>query len=62
MTDLAQRQPANPLLSPEQVKPSRPDLMVECLLNPGVFRFENKVWLLVRVAERPVQTLSLIHI
>jgi predicted GH43/DUF377 family glycosyl hydrolase len=28
---------------------------VTCLLNPGVFRFEGKTWLLVRVAERPRQ-------
>ena len=55
MTDLAQRQRGNPLLTPNQVRPSRPDLVVECLLNPGVFRFENEIWLLVRVAERPVQ-------
>ncbi len=26
---------------------------VTCLLNPGVFRFEGKTWLLLRVAERP---------
>jgi predicted GH43/DUF377 family glycosyl hydrolase len=30
-------------------------MMVECLLNPGVFRFEGAVWMLVRVAERPKQ-------
>ena len=30
-------------------------MTVECLLNPGVFRFDNKTWLLVRVAERPEQ-------
>jgi predicted GH43/DUF377 family glycosyl hydrolase len=28
---------------------------IECLLNPGAFQFENKIWLLLRVAERPVQ-------
>jgi predicted GH43/DUF377 family glycosyl hydrolase len=30
-------------------------MTVECLLNPGVFKFDNKIWLLLRVAERPVQ-------
>ena len=30
-------------------------MKVECLLNPGVFRFESKTWLLLRVAERPEQ-------
>lgn len=29
---------------------------VECLLNPGAFRFQGKTWLLLRVAERPRQT------
>jgi predicted GH43/DUF377 family glycosyl hydrolase len=28
---------------------------VECVLNPGVFRFAGKIWLLLRVAERPIQ-------
>lgn len=27
---------------------------IVCLLNPGVFRFEGKTWLVVRVAERPL--------
>jgi len=53
--DLATRSIKNPLLRPEDVTPSRPDMMVECLLNPGVFRFEGAVWILVRVAERPKQ-------
>ncbi|MFZ5941155.1 MAG: glycoside hydrolase family 130 protein [Bacteroidota bacterium] len=46
---------ANPILRPEDIRPSADGLKVECLLNPGVFRFKNKVWLLLRVAERPVQ-------
>ena len=54
-TDLANRSPKNPLLRPEDVTPSRPDMMVECLLNPGVFRFDSQIWMLVRVAERPKQ-------
>ena len=28
---------------------------MECVLNPGVFEFDNKIWLLLRVAERPLQ-------
>jgi predicted GH43/DUF377 family glycosyl hydrolase len=28
---------------------------VSCVLNPGVFRFQGKVWLILRVAERPQQ-------
>ncbi|MBO9732114.1 MAG: glycoside hydrolase family 130 protein [Chitinophaga sp.] len=45
----------NPLLTPADVKPSWPGLEVACLLNPGVFEFDNKTWLIIRVAERPQQ-------
>ena len=45
----------NPILRPDDILPSQPDLMVECVMNPGAFRFEEKTWLLLRVAERPVQ-------
>jgi predicted GH43/DUF377 family glycosyl hydrolase len=51
MKDLAHRFPENPLLLPKDIKPSDPGLQVICLLNPGVFRFDGKIWLLVRVAE-----------
>jgi len=51
MKDLAQRFPQNPLLMPKDVKPSAEGLQVICLLNPGVFTFEGKIWLLIRVAE-----------
>jgi beta-1,2-mannobiose phosphorylase / 1,2-beta-oligomannan phosphorylase len=53
--DLAERFSQNPILSPEDLKPSAEGLEVACLLNPGAFRFLNKTWLLVRVAERPRQ-------
>ena len=53
-SDLSQRFPQNPLVRPADLKPSRPDWQVECLLNPGVFRFKGKTCLLVRVAERPL--------
>jgi predicted GH43/DUF377 family glycosyl hydrolase len=55
MKDIATRFPQNPLLSPADLAPSMAGLQIACLLNPGVFRFENKTWLLVRVAERPQQ-------
>lgn len=51
MSDLARRFPENPLLVPEDVTPSADGLRVECLLNPGVFRWGGKICLLVRVAE-----------
>jgi beta-1,2-mannobiose phosphorylase / 1,2-beta-oligomannan phosphorylase len=52
---LADRFAQNPILRPQDVKPSTPGMEVVCLLNPGVFRFEGKTWLVVRVAERPAQ-------
>jgi predicted GH43/DUF377 family glycosyl hydrolase len=52
---LAKRFSQNPLLTPKDVKPSMEGMQVECILNPGVFKFNNKIFLLVRVAERPVQ-------
>lgn len=55
MADLARRFSANPLLRPADIRPSMPGMQVECLLNPGAFRFAGKVWLLLRVAERPEQ-------
>jgi predicted GH43/DUF377 family glycosyl hydrolase len=53
--DIARRSKQNPLLKPKDIKPSSETMTIECLLNPGVFRFENKTWLLLRVAERPQQ-------
>ena len=60
--EIARRFEQNPLLSPGNIKPSRKDMIVECLLNPGVFRFDKKIWLLMRVAERPEQTEGYINI
>ena len=55
MTDLAKRFPENPILKPADVRPSVPGMKVECLLNPGVFRYNGNTCLLLRVAERPEQ-------
>lgn len=55
MIDLAKRFPKNPLLIPKDLKPSDSRLQVICLLNPGVFKFDGKIWLLVRVAESIAQ-------
>ena len=52
---MIQRFSQNPILTPADVLPTRPDLIVESVLNPGAFRFEGKIGLLVRVAERPLQ-------
>lgn len=56
MTDLVHRFAENPLLAPADIAPSMPGMEVTCLLNPGVFRYQGMVCLLVRVAERPKQT------
>jgi predicted GH43/DUF377 family glycosyl hydrolase len=55
MADIAQRFAANPILKPSNIRPSVPGMKVECLLNPGAFRFQDKTWLLLRVGERPEQ-------
>jgi len=52
---MVKRFPGNPILSTKDIAPSQPGWVVECVLNPGVFRFAGKVWRLLRVAERPVQ-------
>ena len=53
--DIAKRFSQNPILSPKDIKPSSDSMIIECLLNPGVFKYEGKIWLLLRVAERPMQ-------
>ena len=60
MKDIAKRFAENPLLSPTDLPPSREGLEITCLLNPGVFQFEGKTWLIVRVAERPKQKENII--
>ena len=60
MTDIAKRFAENPLLSPADLPPSLKGLEIACLLNPGVFEYDGKIWLLVRVAERPAQKENII--
>jgi len=55
MQTLVKRFDENPLVTPSMLKPSAPDLEITCVFNPGAFQFEGKIWLLARVAERPVQ-------
>ncbi|RRJ96950.1 glycosidase [Opitutaceae bacterium TAV4] len=55
MTPAIHRFPHNPILTPADVPPSRPDMAVELLLNPGAFRYQGRIGLLLRVAERPIQ-------
>jgi beta-1,2-mannobiose phosphorylase / 1,2-beta-oligomannan phosphorylase len=42
----------NPIVTPEDVPPSRPDLTVWYVINAGVARLDNEVLLLMRVAEQ----------
>lgn len=44
----------NPIISPQDVKPSRADFQVVCVFNAGVMRFKEQVVLLLRVAEKPI--------
>ena len=53
--DIAKRFTQNPLLRPSDLKPGIDGMEIVCLLNPGVFKFKGKIWLLLRVAERPKQ-------
>lgn len=55
MSDIARRFPENPLLMPKDLKSSTAEMQIISLLNPGVFQFEDKIWLLVRVAESVAQ-------
>lgn len=45
------RNPANPLITPKDVPPTRPGMKVECVFNAGVVRRGEETLLLLRVAE-----------
>ncbi len=62
MTDIANRYKQNPLISPKDLKPSNEHMIIECLLNPGVFEFKGRIGLLVRVAERTVQKEGIVSV
>ena len=48
------RSEKNPIITPKDVKPSRPDFKVVCVFNCGVTRFNEEILLLMRVAEMPI--------
>ena len=58
--DIAKRFSQNPILKPSDLLPGIKGMEITCLLNPGVFKYNNKTWLLLRVAERPTQKESVI--
>ena len=47
------REAANPLVTPEMVKPWLPGFTVVCAFNAGVARYAGETLLLMRVAEKP---------
>lgn len=55
MADIVERFAVNPILRPADIPPSHPELEVACVLNPGAFRYGDRIGLLLRVAERPRQ-------
>jgi len=55
MENIVRRHPQNPLLRPHDITPSAPGMRIACLLNPGAFSYQGRTWLLLRVAETPVQ-------
>ena len=61
MNDIARRFEQNPLLSPRDLQPSKDGLEITCLLNPGVFRYREKTWLVVRVAEILLKLIRMIR-
>lgn len=52
------RCPENPIITPEDVRPSREDFEIIGVLNAGVARLDDEIVLLVRVAERPINKSS----
>src|SRR5689334_11214323 len=50
------RNPHNPLITPRSITASRPDFEVLGTFNAGVTTYRDEVIMLVRVAERPLQT------
>lgn len=53
--DIAKRNAHNPILRPSDFKPFINGMQITCLLNPGVFKLNGKIGLVIRVAERPCQ-------
>jgi predicted GH43/DUF377 family glycosyl hydrolase len=45
MKDISKRFTQNPLLRPSDLKPGIEGMEIVCLLNPGVFQFDGKIWL-----------------
>ena len=55
MTDDVTRCAQNPLLKPDDIPLGGRDVVVVGVLSPGAFRYQGRIGLLLRVAERPRQ-------
>ncbi|MDR1973244.1 MAG: glycoside hydrolase family 130 protein [Bacteroidales bacterium] len=53
--NIVKRHIKNPILRPQDLEPAIEGMEITCLLNPGVFKMNGKIWLILRVAERPRQ-------
>lgn len=53
---MLKRHAANPLISPKDVQPSRPDWSVIGTFNAGACTYNDEILLLLRVAEKPIST------
>ena len=53
MKDIFVRDPRNPLITPEQVRPWLDGFQVVCAFNAGVAEYAGETLLLLRVAEKP---------
>ncbi len=51
---MLKRSPANPIITPEMVKPSRPDFQIDGTFNAGVIQFRDQVIMVLRVAESAI--------
>ncbi len=56
------RSEKNPIIRPEDVIPSQKDFEVICVFNAGVARLGDEIILLLRVAERPVNTNTSVYL
>ncbi|MCA0957414.1 glycoside hydrolase family 130 protein [Muricauda ruestringensis] len=62
MKNIVARCGQNPLLSPIDLKPSQPEMIIECLLNPGIFEYKGKIGMVLRVAERTTQKEGMVSV
>ena len=53
---MIKRSVKNPLITPADVNPTRPDFKVECVFNVGVTKYKKETILLLRIAESAIST------